>query len=115
MFVCFDVKPRAKDRMKMKDQRRREVWGLVIFSVAIQYFLTIRTPDELGDIKTLLKLVKNNLPVSHLLGCAYYYHGSHNGACRFAVRTSRLDVAIWVVNVCPHQQEPIQEGVHVCH
>ena len=25
IFVCFDVKPLAKDRMKMKDQRRREV------------------------------------------------------------------------------------------
>ena len=95
IFVCFDVKPLAKDRMKMKDQRRREVWGLVIFSAALKYFLTIWTPEELADIQKLLKLVKHNLPVSHLLGWAYY-HGNHNWACRFAVRTSDIDYLDWM-------------------
>ena len=95
IFVHFDVKSLAKEKMKMKDQRRREVWGLVILSGAITYFLEIFSPEELADIQKRLKEVKANLPVSHLLGWAYY-HGNHNWACRFAVRTSDVQYLDWM-------------------
>ena len=79
----------------MKDQRRREVWGVLIFSAALQYFLSIWSQDELEDINELLKLVKQNLFVLHLLGWAHY-HGNHNRACQFGVRTGDIGYLDWM-------------------
>lgn len=95
IFVHFDVQCLAKEEMKMKDQRRREVWGLLIFTAAIEYFLTIWSPEELQDIEKRLKAVKKNKPVYHLLGWAYY-HGLHNWACRFAARTKDVAYLDWM-------------------
>ena len=85
--------------MKMTDQRRREVWGLLIFTAAIEYFLTIWSPEELQDIEKRLKAVKKNKPVYHLLGWAYY-HGLHNWACRFAARTKDVAYLDWMSTSC---------------
>ena len=94
IFVHLDVQPMAKDKMKMKDQRRREVWGLVILSAATKYFLSIWTPEELGDIKKRLADVKQNKPASHLLGWMFY-HGTHNWAYRYGVRTGDVEYLDW--------------------
>lgn len=89
IFIHFDIKSLAKELL-MKDQRRKETWTLVILSSVIEYLQEIYTQEELEKIEKLLNETRENLPVHHLIGWAFF-HGNHIWASKFAVRVDDVD------------------------